>query len=660
MKTMLKNFALLVFSALLVATPAFGWETTPAHFSQYSCTGSAKVTDRTQTCLATSNRVIATASGPLEVRYKLRRGKNVKELNALLTRQGMPEGALASLVVTMGLPEKKLVEKLVVRGLVTADGSRELLPPVYSTVFPVSDTVFVVGRFDGKYGILDTRKSDLPTWLDMDIDDVVDFQPYASGVPYQFAMRSDAGQGYLRYAIVSPLDGSLTVIDNVVGGPKGKKHAYPEVSKYAHRDFNLFGPDWIGFNVRFDPQTPAHEPEIDGADAAVIVDMRTGYIDRLATPMQWVVERDKDGDWARWTAMHSGGPVKPGLEASGREMLLLYDAAGYPDRRPLNGVPLVGMIPLSMDLISPVWVDGWKAADLWAIIHDDGEALSFRLITGLGKDEDNLLPDLESLARASDLWYGRTNVESVKSLLNPDEADDYFLPSDYLALRGLRHAGSDGGVLYDTGTDWVAFQPRVGVRSLIHRDTRTMMERPSFYFSDVATGATALEAANRRVVHDIRLSAFFSLEAIAARREEEERALERKYQAYVASARLIMEGQGGTARANSDFRRAALFAGGDVLEWYFGANRNSTDFGFAQDICDRFGELSGECNTVRPWLEVVYAERARQNAIAIANETNRVAIASGARQQAMTRPSYSAPKKPEIRYCWSQNGFWNC
>ena len=648
----------LVISALmlmLAGSPAFAWDSFPATFGGYSCTG--KTSKKTTTCIHPSSRYLKSEAGPVEVSYKLLRARNAKDLKALFAAQGLDESAIASVAARKGLSEKELVANLVVRGVVTADGQREILPPVYPYVFPISDRIFLVRRFDDTYGLINLNESPATKPIDIAFDEVVELDEYKLK-PLRLVFKGQPTQGYQRYTLISSVDGSVTRIDNVVGGVPDPLHSWATIRENARKDFWVFGPEYIGFNVRIDPQTPAHTPEINTADALVIVNTDTGYIERMDTPMQWIMLPDEHYGWNSdgWTAMYQVGNVKEGLEISGRPMLLPYDETGAPIESSFQGQPLIGMVPFVQNENN--WKNGLMAGEIWALAYADGDDLTFRMVEAYNFDLANPTPPLNELAEVSDIWMGRSDDDDVQSLLSEEERESSFgrtvFGKPFLAVKDINQSADGTGVAYSL-PEWSAFDIRTN--PIKYRNVTTIMWNSENSFNEAGKGTTPQEAVDAQHVNTIRQAIFNAPGAVEARAVA---ALERQNEEYVAAARRIMTGAQNTTRDNATLRKAALVSGGDIVSFYFNKNRNLPDVIFASKVCGKFGTDSNECQTVLPWLNTYWAEKERDRQRELDRNATRVANAEEERQRAMTRESYTGPKKPEIQYCWSENGFWNC
>ncbi|MBU2083603.1 MAG: hypothetical protein KKB75_00120 [Alphaproteobacteria bacterium] len=650
----------LVISALIVlltATPAFAWDSSPAYFGLYSCMGKTpKQAEKATTCISPSSRYLKSEAGPVEVRYRQLRARNAKELKALFAAQGLDETVIAAVAARKGLSEKEMIEKLIVRGVVTVEGQRDILPPVYPYVFPISDRIFLVRRFDETYGLINLNESPAAKPIDIAFDDVIELDEFERK-PLRLIFEGRSTQGYLRYTMISSVDGSVTRIDNVVGGVPDPSHSWKTVSKYARKDFWVFGPEYIGFNVRINPQTPAHTPEINTADALVVVNTDTGYIERMDTPMQWILLPYKGNIYdGVWTAMYPVGNVKEGLEISGRPMLLPYDETGAPIESSFLGQPLIGMVPFVRDEYQ--WKNGLMAAEIWALAYADGDDLTFRMVEAFDFDLANPAPPSNKLAEVSDVWLGRSNGDDVQDLLTEEErASDYgrtVIDKEFFAVKDVKQSADAPHAAYSL-PEWAAF----GIRAdpIKYRNVTQNMQSARSFFSDAGTDTTPQEAVNAHHAIGIRQSIYNDPSAVKARAQA---ALERQNEVYLAAARRIMSGAQNTVYDNATLQKAALLSGGDIVSFYYNKYRNLPDVPFASKICGKFGPDSNECQTLQPWLNAYWAEKERDQQRELERNTARAAGDAYAREQAMTRKSYTGPKKPEIQYCWSENGFWNC
>lgn len=670
------RFLTSVILLLMFSNPALAWKKSNAAFESYDCQGKYKK-NRT-TCLSAKTRHIRSDSGTLEVRLIHHRAKNIKELRALFAAQGLDDSSVMTVASQMRIPEKLVTEKLSVYGLTTEDGKREILPAIYFRVYPISDKRILVQRFDRSFGLINLDESLIPKPTDIKVgyayEDVIesyDEVPQLKDIPLTFLFRSQAPNGYMRYSMISPVDGSLTVIDNIVGGTSTTQiqHSVAAIRNTSRKDYFVFGPKFIGFNVKSNTNVPVHTPEINDADALVVLNIETGFIERMDNPMQWIVTpNDTNGYLTKWIAMYQAGKLPGDLQLSGQALLLPYDQSGYPQSISFRDEALIGMIPITGDVGSNYWKDGWVAAKFWALAFTNNTQTRFRLIEDAGFDvstfsfsEGSVDNRLINLASMADIWVGLTDSEKVKSILGP--ASEYTnFPERYFAVRGLRQSelrmrngvASLGAPFETKDEEWIGFKIRPSLNG--YASVTSQMEGPAYYFQNSFPRLSPLEAANYA---DAAKVVDWERNNPAARQRRALEEMQAKYDGYIAYARETMSQQG-SARGDATFAKAAKVAGGDILAYFFSANQDRTNIGYAEDICFGFGNNSRECAIVQPWMDIKHATEEAARQLELERNTSRAAADAVARQRAMTRPSYTGPKKPEIKYCWRQNGFWNC
>lgn len=117
---------------------------------------------------------------------------------------------------------------------------------------------------------------------------------------------------------------------------------------------------------------------------------------------------------------------------------------------------------------------------------------------------------------------------------------------------------------------------------------------------------------------------------------------------------------GKNVKGSHTFLRAARNVGGGMLDYYWRDNRRLPYIEDASEICSRFGSRSHECNLVWPWAQGIYDQ---EDAARQAEAERYAAKAAEDRERyrkSLEPPKYVSSKPPEIRYCWRENGFWNC
>ena len=672
----MKKYWCLVILFMWFSHPAWAWEKSNAAFGAYDCQGKFKK-NRT-TCLSYKTRHIRSDSGTLEVRLIHHRAKNMKGLRALFTAQGLDESSIMSVASRMGIPEDAVTQKLTVYGLTTEDGKREIIPAIYFRVYPITDKRILIQRFDRSFGLINLAESLIPKPTDIKVgdgyEDVIESYgevPQLKDIPLTFLFKKQDPNGYMRYSMISPVDGSLTVIDNIVGGTSSMKieHSMAAIRNTSRRDYFVFGPKFIGFNVKSNTTVPVHTPEINDADALVVLNIETGFIERMDNPMQWIVTpNDKNGYLTNWIAMYQAGKLAEDLQLAGQALLLPYDSNGYPQSISFRDEALIGMIPITGDVGSNYWKNGWLAATFWALAFTDEKETRFRLIEDAGFDastfsfsEGSVDNRLTNLAVMADIWVGLTDAEQVKSILGSASQNTNF-PERYFAVRGLHQSelrirdgvASLGSPFETKDEEWIGFKIRPSLNG--YASVTSQMEGPAFHFHNSFPRLSPLEAANYAEAAKV---VDWERNSPAARQQRALEEMKAKYDGYIAHAREMMSQQE-SARGDATFAKAAKVAGGDILAYFFSANKDRTNIGYAEDICFGFGDNSRECAIVQPWMDIKYATEAAARQRELEINTARAAADAYTRQRAMSRPSYTGPKKPEIQYCWRQNGFWNC
>jgi hypothetical protein len=639
--------------AFAFSQPAHAWRTGWSTFSEMNCTG--KFSDKE--CLTKQAKWVRSGDGAIELRIKEFRGQSKSKVAAIFKAQGVAWSVFDKDTIQYGgkedyNKEKARLARYTLRGLYTADGKTELMPPHFLAIYPFSDKLALVKTVDSKFRIAtigrQTVLSDIPfSWAAFNF-----LYGGSRATPLTIQFETSASGGTASYHLMSP-DGTIaTTIDNVLV-PIKRDTTVPEWRDPAYFGFNS---GLIGFPVL----------TAGGTEASIFVDSRTGAIDRIDDPLtflrvnngmteQYICGESRGkpewgGPKSYWTAMVKVGMLPESTGLPDRSIYMPLDDRGRPLAQ-TTGNPFVGMARISGE-------DSTIKAETrgWLFVYSEKGELSYSVAGAATNDvvssprfqmmPENVARMAPRLQRIGDIWFGRPDKDILETVIGEPVYHTYPME---LAVRLFNDPakGAGGGL-----TNWT----HVPVCEPVSLTSKFLDLKNLYASKDTGTNPLAVVS----VVVGQKKAKF--LAALKYWSEADERAAE-KERAYLQTA---IENAQKTMAAGTDvkgshtFFRAARNVGGGMLDYYWRDNGRLPLIEDASEICGRFGSNSAECRLVWPWAQGIYnqEEAARQA------EAERYAAKQAAKradyQRAISKPAYVSSKPPEIRYCWRESGFWNC
>ena len=643
-----------LISALIFLTtglPAHAWLGTWQTPSADYCVG--KFSE--ESCLRKESTWIVSGDSAVEVRIREVSGQSKRALQKAFAAQGADWAEFDTQTRVYGGSEKVNKEKYRVanyrlRGLYSADGKTELLPPAYKAIYPFSDQIAMVKTIDDKWKM--TTMGRAPALRDVPFDWSGFNTRYGNSQskPRVLIFSGRESGNTIPQNLMAP-DGSIALtIDNgrIPETRKGPSGSETELAYFAFDD------GLIGFPIVTE----------SGVEASVFVDAKSGLIDRIDDPLVFMKvhngldykdrcglsgkRRDFPNADHFWTAMIKVGELPADTGFEDRNIYMPLDGSGRPVRQDTDR-PFVGMAAIIKDG-NPLFP---KVND-WAFVYADKGRFTYKVISSGGRRlvpdgryaqlPENLVYLAPKLDFAGAIWDGRADADIMDSVVGERTL---FAPGRFTAIRLLQGTGAH-----------TSLSPWLVIEDCTMDSTRDIYVRDGAQASD-ATGEAAplglvsAEAGKRYLEKQARIPNFAKMEREAAALAE------RKMQAYVATARQQMA-QGENVRGDGIFYLAARREGGSLLNYYWRDNKSLPYMEDASEICGRFGGSSPECNLVWPWAQAYYdKERAARDA-----EAERMAAEQAAERErfkrSIAKPTYVPTGPPEIRYCWRENGFWNC
>ncbi|ABI76334.1 hypothetical protein HNE_2913 [Hyphomonas neptunium ATCC 15444] len=639
--------------AFALSQPAQAWVSGWSSFGEPNCTG--KFSDKE--CLTKPARWVRSGDGAVHLRIKEFRGLPKSKVEAIFKSQGVDWSVFERDTYWRDGNDKENKDKArlaryTLRGLYTADGKTELMPPQFLAIYPFSDKVALVKIVDGNFRIATIGKnpvlSDIPfRWASF----TTNFGGLqATPMTIQFEAP---GSGDTRSHHLMAPDGTiLTTIDNVLV-PIKRDTTQPELRDPAYYGFDS---GLIGFPIR----TAA------GTEASVFVDSRTGAIDRIDDPLTFL--RVNNGMTEQYICGQSRGkPEWGGPKSYWAAMVkvgMLPESTGLPDRNiymPLDdrGRPLAqttGNLFVGMARISAEDSEIVAETRGWLFVYSEKGKLTYS-VAGAATDDvvssaryqmmpENVAQMAPRLQRVADVWFGRPDQDILETVIGEPVYHTYAME---MAVRLFSDPakGAEGGM-----TNWTHV-PVCEPVSL----TSKFLDLTSLLAS-TETGANPLAVVS--VAAGQKKARFLATLKYWAEADERAAAKEHAYlQTTINEANADMAA-GKNVRGDHGFFHAARATGGRMLDYYWRDNQRLPLIEDASDICSRFGSNSAECRLVWPWAQGIYnqEEAARQA------EAERYAAKQAADradyQRAISKPAYVSSKPKEIQYCWRESGFWNC
>lgn len=650
---MIRAFLAALALAFAFSSPAHAWVTGWSTFSELNCTG--KFSDKE--CLTKPSKWIRSGDGAVQLRIKEFRGLPKRKVEAIFKSQGVDWSVFDKDTIQYGgkddyNKEKARLARYTLRGLYTADGKTELMPPHFLAIYPVSDKLALVKIVDGNFRIATIGKqpvlSDIPfPWAAFNF-----LYGGSRATPMTIQFETSASGGTASYHLMSP-DGTIAAtIDNVLV-PIKRDTTVPEWRDPAYYGFNS---GLIGFPVR----------TAGGTEASVFVDSRTGAIDRIDDPLTFLrvnngmiqqyycgESRGKPewgGPKSYWTAMVKVGMLPESTGLADRSIYMPLDDRGRPLAQ-ASGNAFVGMARISMEETTIV-----SETMGWLFVYSENGKLSYS-VAGSATDDlvsspryqmmpENVIRMSPRLQRVGNIWFGRPDKAILETVIGEPVYHTYPIE---MAVRLFTDPakGAEGGL-----TNWTHV-PLCEPWSL----TSQFLDLTKLYTS-TETGTNPLAVVS--VAAGQKKAKFRALLKYWAEADERAAMMARAdLESAINKANAAMAA-GASAKGDHVFFRAARNTGGRMLEYYWRDNRRLPLIEDASEICGRFGSNSAECRLVWPWAQGIYDQEdaARQA------EAERYAAKQAADradyQRAISKPAYVSSKPKEIQYCWRESGFWNC
>lgn len=569
-------------------------------------------------CVSSWPKYVRTDEGGAVKRYLLsRHDVTVADMEALLAELDIsPKRYLAYARQQQGGSAwvKELdafAKEMVLHGLLAEDRKTELLPPIYKTLYPVSDKLVLVRRINNAWGFIMPGDAASFRPIDFDWDNVdwffgdLDFKP----MMILFRGKSEA-PGLEKYTVVDAKGEATLTIDRVV--PREGRG----------RSFGVFDGGTLGFPVRTE----------EGTDISVFMSTKTLDVTRIAPPFELLrygrVLTDNYGSNVATTSFVDAPMENVGVLSSGHGIvsgdmylpLEYWEGKATLDHR-MDGQKIIGMVPvvLTKPLVN---------ARGWVIIYGDDNRRWYKLVAHAPEGEDfkynigeaDELDPMDSLAYAAhfmplaDIWIGTVSddafADRFKDFSNPDPRD---IPQP--ELRIVVRLFNDPANPETSGmSDWVS------TGDGFHKSG---VEKTYANISNLPTHPLDPQALVTKEILDIAYSQYFiNMEhredraLTPAQRRARDAQREANYQALLASAQIenadeVMQ-PGRSIREYSNFYTVAKTRGGKYLRAYWREYGHLPDIADSGEICRRFGQRSEECALVWPTAQTYYAEQKAQ------------------------------------------------
>lgn len=146
--------------AFALSLPAHAWRSGWSTFSEMNCTG--KFSDKE--CLTKQAKWIRSGDGAIQLRIKEFRGQSKSKVEAIFKAQGVDWSVFEKDTTWRNAKDKDNTDKArlaryTLRGLYTADGKTELMPPQFIAIYPFSDKAALVQTVDGNYRLATIEKA---------------------------------------------------------------------------------------------------------------------------------------------------------------------------------------------------------------------------------------------------------------------------------------------------------------------------------------------------------------------------------------------------------------------------------------------------------------------------------------------------------------------
>ncbi|WP_321489159.1 hypothetical protein [uncultured Hyphomonas sp.] len=499
-------------------------------------------------------------------------------------------------------------KNMVLQGLLASDGKTELLPPIYKTVYPVSDNLVMVRKITNAWGFV--TLGDPASFRDIGFGwDKFDFlfgQLETKPTMLVFKGKSDA-PGLEKYTMVDAKGQATLTIDRVK--PREGKG----------RSYTIFDGGYLGFPVRTE----------EGTNITVFVSAATLGVDRIAPPFEilrygWRIQGNYSSDVARTgfadVAMEKVGSFSSSHGIVAGDMYLPLDAWNGKSKinHKADGEKIIGMVPIYLP-------EPYQHVRGWITVHGDDTRRWYKLVAHapeedgwgklqVGKQRELEPQDIVGYAKyfppVADIWIGTVSddvfAERFKEFSNLDPRD---LPQP--GLRIVVRLFDDPDHPETSGiTDWVS------TGDDIHRRA---VEKAYADISHLPTHAFDPQALVTKDILTTAVSDYFinmeqreTRALTPAERQARDAQREANYQAVLVSAQLVMADEvmqpGRSVREYVNFYKVAKTHGGKYLKAYWREYGHLPDIADSGEICRRFGQTSEECHLVWPTAKAYYDE----------------------------------------------------
>ncbi|WP_146739729.1 hypothetical protein [Hyphomonas pacifica] len=608
------RYLILVMLVALGALNAQAWQTLDGdEFKNLVQKGRCESRTDFKRCAASWPTFVRTENGSTKVQYMLARNDVteadieglLKEMNISTQRYldfaRKQRGGNAG---SLGLDY--FAKNMVLQGLLASDGKTELLPSIYKTVYPVSDTLVMVRKINNAWGFV--TPGDPASFRDIGFGwDTFDFlfgQLETKPTMLVFKGKSDA-PGLEKYTVIDAKGQPTLTIDRVK--PRDGQG----------RSYAFFDGGYLGFPVRTE----------EGTDISVFVKSATLDVDRIGPPFEilrygWRIQGNYNLDVGR-TGFKDVAMEKVGSFSSSHGILAgdiylpLDEWNGYAKiNHEADGEKIIGMVPLYLP-------KPYQHVRGWITVHGDDTRRWYKLVAHapeedaggklqIGKKRELEPQDIVGYAKyfppVADIWIGTADEALYKARF--EDADPRDIPQP--GLRVVVRLFDDPSNPETSGiTDWVSTGDdihRRAVEKVYDADISTLKTHPfdpqALITNDVIVHA-GVEYAMNRDDREYR-------EMTPAQRKAREARREANYQALLADVQLASADEvmqpGRSVREYANFYKVAKTHGGKYLKAYWREYRHLPDIEDSGEICRRFGQNSEECRLVWPTAQAYYAE----------------------------------------------------
>jgi hypothetical protein len=500
-------------------------------------------------------------------------------------------------------------KNMVLQGLLASDGKTELLPPIYKTVYPVSDNLVMVRKITNEWGFV--TPGDPASFRDIGFGwDKFDFlfgQLETKPTMLVFKGKSDA-PGLEKYTMIDAKGQPTLTIDRV------------KPREGQGRSYAIFDGGYLGFPVRTE----------EGTDITVFVRSATLDVDRIAPPFEilrygWRIQGDYNSDVARTgfndVAMEKVGSFSSSHGIASGDMYLPLDEWNGASKinHKADGEKIIGIVPIYLP-------EPYQHVRGWITVHGDDTRRWYKLVAHAPEEDSwgklqvgekrELEPqDIVGYAKyfppVADIWIGTVSddvfAERFKGFSNLDPRD---VPKP--GLRIVVRLFDDPDHPETSGmTDWVSTGQDIHRRA-VEKAYANISGLPAHPFDPQALVTTdILNTAVSEYFNNVELRETRALTPAQRRARDAQR--EANYEAVLARVQIAMADEvmqsGRSVREYANFYTVAKTHGGKYLKAYWQEYKHLPDIADSGEICRRFGQTSEECRLVWPTAQAYYNEQ---------------------------------------------------